>query len=76
MDLGDRRPQRLTRALAEEADVVVTMGCDDACPFYSGKRYEDWEIEDPAGKTIEEVRSIRDEVEARVRQLLNRLDAA
>jgi len=53
-----------------EADVVVTMGCGDACPVYPGKRYEDWELEDPAGKPLETVRRIRDEIDERVRELL------
>ena len=52
------------------ADVVITMGCGDACPFYPGKRYEDWELEDPAGKSIETVREVRDEIEGRVKELL------
>ena len=51
------------------ADVVVTMGCGDACPFYPGKRYEDWELDDPAGRSVEEVRPIRDEIDRRVRAL-------
>ena len=53
-----------------DADVIVTMGCGDACPVYPGKRYEDWELDDPAGKTLEEVRAIRDDIEGRVRALL------
>ena len=73
IDLSDRRPQRLTAALAEHADVVVTMGCGDACPVYPGKRYVDWELGDPAGKTPEEVRAIRDEIDRRVRGLLTEL---
>jgi protein-tyrosine-phosphatase len=56
-----------------EADVVITMGCDDACPFYPGKRYEDWVLDDPAGKGIAEVRPIRDEIERRVRALIDDL---
>jgi protein-tyrosine-phosphatase len=55
------------------ADVVITMGCGDACPIYPGKRYEDWELEDPAGKGLADVRRIRDQVDARVRQLLTEL---
>jgi protein-tyrosine-phosphatase len=55
------------------ADVVITMGCGDACPFYPGKRYEDWSLEDPAGKDLEQVRSIRDQIESRVRDLVTEL---
>jgi arsenate reductase (thioredoxin) len=74
VDLHDRRPRRLEDQDVREADVVVTMGCGDACPFYPGKRYEDWELEDPAGKTLAEVRPIRDEIERRVRDLISSLD--
>jgi len=74
VDLHDRRPRRLEDQDVREADVVVTMGCGDACPFYPGKRYEDWELEDPAGKTLAEVRPIRDEIERRVRELISSLD--
>jgi protein-tyrosine-phosphatase len=74
IDLHDRRPRRLEDQDVREADVVVTMGCGDACPFYPGKRYEDWELEDPAGKTLAEVRPIRDEIERRVRELISSLD--
>ena len=66
IDLSDRRPQQLTRALAEQADVVVTMGCGDSCPYIPGKRYIDWELEDPKGRPIEEVRATRDEIGLRV----------
>jgi arsenate reductase len=58
------------------ADVVVTMGCGDACPIFPGKRYEDWEIDDPAGKAVQDIRPIRDEIERRVRTLLAELDVA
>ena len=68
-DLSDRVPQRLTDELAGRADVVVTMGCGDACPYIPGKRYIDWELEDPAGRPLDEVRRIRDEIAARVRSL-------
>src|SRR3954454_24366375 len=61
IDLSDRRPQRLSRELAEQADVVVTMGCGDACPYIPGKRYIDWELEDPAGRPVDEVRRTRDD---------------
>jgi arsenate reductase (thioredoxin) len=75
IDLSDRRPQRLTRELAEQADVVVTMGCGDACPFIPGKRYLDWELTDPKGLLVDEVRAIRDEIARRVSELVTELDA-
>ena len=74
IDLSDRRPQRLTRNLAEEADVVVTMGCGDACPYIPGKRYLDWELEDPKGRPIDEVRTTRDDIARRVEALVAELD--
>ena len=70
IDISAERPKALTDAMAKDADVIVTMGCGDACPVYPGKRYEDWELPDPAGKSLEEVRSIRDEISARVEALL------
>jgi arsenate reductase (thioredoxin) len=70
VDLADRVPNRLEHADAEWADVVVTMGCGDACPVIPGKRYEDWELPDPAGKPLSEVRVVRDEIEHRVRELV------
>jgi arsenate reductase len=70
IDLAARRPQRLEDAAVREADVVVTMGCGDACPVYPGKRYEDWVLPDPSGKTMAEVRAIRDDIEGRVRRVL------
>jgi arsenate reductase len=73
MDLAARRPTKLETDAVREADVVITMGCGDECPFYPGKRYEDWELEDPAGKPLEEVRAIRDDIESRVRALLDSL---
>ncbi len=76
VDLSDRRPQRLTGELAERADVVVTMGCGDACPYIPGKRYIDWELEDPKGRPIEEVRETRDDIARRVEHLVAELDAA
>ncbi|HYI17455.1 MAG TPA: arsenate reductase ArsC [Solirubrobacteraceae bacterium] len=76
VDLAGRRPQRLTDALAAEADVVVTMGCGDACPYVPGKRYVEWELPDPKGRPLEEVRRTRDEIAARVEALLAELDAA
>ena len=63
----------LTDAAVQAADVVITMGCGDACPFYPGKRYEDWELDDPAGQGIEAVRPIRDEIRSRVEQLVAEL---
>ncbi len=75
IDLADRRPQLLTDELADEADVVVTMGCGDQCPFLPGKRYIDWELEDPKGHPVEEVRATRDEIARRVGELLAELDA-
>jgi arsenate reductase len=76
VDLAGRTPRRLTRELAEEADVVVTMGCGDECPYIPGKRYLDWELDDPKGRPIEEVRATRDEIERRVAELLAELDRA
>ncbi len=76
LDLSDRRPQRLTRELAEKADVVVTMGCGDACPVIPGKRYVDWDLSDPKGRPVEEVRATRDEIARRVATLLGVLDGA
>ena len=76
IDLADRVPQLLTRELAAEADVVVTMGCGDECPFIPGKRYLDWELEDPKGRPLDEVRRTRDEIAARVRALIADLDSA
>jgi protein-tyrosine-phosphatase len=69
VDLSERRPQLLTRALAERADVVVTMGCGDACPYIPGKRYIDWELSDPSGQPVDAVRAIRDEIARRVGDL-------
>jgi protein-tyrosine-phosphatase len=74
IDLADRRPQLLTRELAEQADVVVTMGCGDACPYIPGKRYIDWQLPDPKGQPIETVRTTRDEIAQRVAALADELD--
>ncbi len=74
IDLADRRPQLLTRELAEPVDVVVTMGCGDACPYIPGKRYIDWELPDPKGRPLAEVRATRDEINRRVTDLLAELD--
>jgi protein-tyrosine-phosphatase len=76
IDLDGRVPRRLEDEDVREADVVVTMGCGDACPVYPGKRYEDWPLDDPAGKTVEEVRPIRDEIDRRVRALLSELTSS
>ncbi len=75
MDLSDRRPQRLEDDAVRQADVVVTMGCGDECPFYPGKRYEDWAIPDPGLLPLGEVRAIRDDIEQRVKELLASLGA-
>ena len=75
IDLSDRKPRRLTRELAEHADVVVTMGCGDACPFIPGKRYLEWELEDPKGRAVDDVRATRDEIARRVQALVAELDA-
>jgi arsenate reductase len=74
IDLSDRRPQLLTRALAEQADIVVTMGCGDACPYIPGKRYIDWDLPDPKGRPISEVRATRDDIARRVKELVTDLE--
>jgi arsenate reductase len=74
IDLADRVPRRLEDADAEWADVVVTMGCGDACPVIPGKRYLDWELDDPAGKSVAEVRAIRDEITRRIESLIDDLN--
>jgi arsenate reductase (thioredoxin) len=74
LDLRGRRPRRLSEDLAHEADVVVTMGCGDECPFIPGKRYLDWELPDPKGLPVERVRDIRDEIGRRVEELVAELD--
>ena len=73
LDIGKEIPKKLTDSAVEAADVVITMGCGDACPFYPGKRYLDWDLPDPAGKPVEDVRPIRDEIDRRVRELLEEL---
>jgi len=73
-DLSARRPQKLTDDLGQWADVVVTMGCGDECPYVPGKKYIDWDLPDPDGKSVREVRAIRDDINARVRQLASDLD--
>jgi arsenate reductase (thioredoxin) len=76
IDLADRVPRRLEREQAEWADIVVTMGCGDECPYIPGKRYIDWELRDPKGLPLAEVREIRDEIAHRVASLVSELDAA
>jgi arsenate reductase (thioredoxin) len=76
IDLSDRTQQLLTRDLAEQADLVVTMGCGDECPFIPGKRYIDWELPDPSGQPIEAVRAIRDEIARCVTALIDELNVS
>jgi len=76
IDISAERPKKLEDGMVRESDVVITMGCGDACPIYPGKRYEDWELEDPAGKDLDTVRGIRDQIEARVDALLAELSQA
>ena len=73
IDISNNVPKVLTPEAVQESDAVITMGCGDACPFYPGKRYEDWVLDDPAGQGIESVRIIRDEIKKRVEQLLSDL---
>jgi arsenate reductase (thioredoxin) len=73
VDLGEEFPKPLTDEVVRAADVVITMGCGDACPIYPGKRYEDWELDDPAGRSLEAVRRIRDEIDERVERLVAEL---
>jgi arsenate reductase (thioredoxin) len=73
LDISGEKPKRLTDAMALRADVIVTMGCGDECPVYPGKRYVDWELPDPAGKDVDEVRAIRDDIALRVGQLIAEL---
>jgi arsenate reductase (thioredoxin) len=73
IDISAEKPKKLTDEMGKRADVIVTMGCGDACPVYPGKRYLDWELPDPAGRSLEAVRPIRDEIEARVESLLAEL---
>jgi protein-tyrosine-phosphatase len=73
LDVAKEFPKPMSEALAAEADIVVTMGCGDTCAFYPGKRYIDWDLPDPAGRPIEEVRPIVDEIDRRVRDLLDEL---
>ncbi|MEU7607950.1 arsenate reductase ArsC [Micromonospora sp. NPDC049204] len=73
IDITDQTPKLLEYATAESSDVIVTMGCGDTCPVFPGTRYEDWKLEDPAGKDVEAVRGIRDEIRGRVEKLLAEL---
>src|SRR3954468_3886999 len=73
VDISAERPKKLEDGMVRESDVVITMGCGDACPIYPGKRYEDWELEDPSGKDLETVRGIRDRISQRVDALLRDL---
>jgi arsenate reductase (thioredoxin) len=74
IDLSGKIPQKLSAGLAERADVVVTMGCGDTCPYIPGKRYIDWELPDPKGRPVDEVRALRDDIERRVIDLAHELD--
>ena len=73
IDLSGERPKILTADAVQASDVVITMGCGDTCPYYPGKRYEDWELDDPAGQDIEAIRPIRDDIKARVQALIRDL---
>ena len=76
VDMSEEFPKPLTDEVVRAADVVITMGCGDSCPIYPGKRYEDWELDDPAGKDVDTVRRIRDEIDARVQRLVGELTAS
>ncbi|WP_433787579.1 arsenate reductase ArsC [Actinomycetospora sp. CA-101289] len=76
IDLSDEVPTKLTTEDVDTADVVITMGCGDACPVFAGKRYLDWQLADPAGKGVDDVRPIRDDIDVRVRALLSELTRA
>ena len=71
IDIANNQPKILTTEAVKESDVVITMGCGDTCPFYPGKRYEDWVLDDPAGQSIEKVRVIRDQIKVKVEELLS-----
>jgi protein-tyrosine-phosphatase len=73
IDIANQKPKVLTPEAVQQSDVVITMGCGDACPFYPGKRYEDWVLDDPAGQGIDSVRVIRDEIKGRVEALLSEI---
>jgi arsenate reductase (thioredoxin) len=76
IDIATETPKKLEDEMVRKSDVVITMGCGDACPIYPGKRYEDWEIEDPSGKDLDTVRGIRDQIEGRIDALLRELSRA
>jgi protein-tyrosine-phosphatase len=76
IDITTRTPRILTTEAVQESDVVITMGCGDACPYYPGKRYEDWKLDDPAGHGIDQVRPIRDDIKVRVQALIGDLSPA
>ena len=76
IDISAEYPKKLEDGMVRKSDVVITMGCGDACPIYPGKRYEDWDLEDPAGKDLESVREIRDEIAARIDALIGELSTA
>jgi protein-tyrosine-phosphatase len=73
IDLSAEKPKRIDDDVVRASDAVITMGCGDACPIYPGKRYEDWQVEDPSGRSLEEVRRIRDDLERRVSELVSDL---
>jgi arsenate reductase (thioredoxin) len=73
IDITDQKPKILEPTTVQNSDVIVTMGCGDACPYYPGRRYEDWKLDDPAGKGVEAVRPIRDEIKTRIEKLLAEL---
>lgn len=73
IDIANNQPKILTTEAVQQSDVVITMGCGDTCPFFPGKRYEDWVLDDPAGQSIESVRVIRDEIKKRVEDLLKEI---
>ncbi len=74
IDLSGRKPQKLSHDMAEWADIVVTMGCGDQCPYVPGRRYIDWDLPDPSARPIDEVRAIRDEIKRRIQELINELE--
>jgi arsenate reductase len=73
IDITDQRPKVLDNAAARDSDVIITMGCGDTCPYFPGKRYEDWKLEDPAGQSLDAVRRIRDDIRDRVQILVGQL---
>lgn len=76
IDIAGEQPKVLSTEAVHESDVVITMGCGDECPYFPGKRYEDWKLDDPAGQGIDSVRPIRDEIRRRIEELITSLDAA